>query len=200
MSEIEAEEDEGECGLFSSDASEGENFDEKVRQRSGIDVDDSDANCPSQSAQMKLLRIVEHSLLKEWRFRKDTTLYDVGCKSQIIWDPQPTKTVVLEDEEWVNEWYDLPGEDQNAPQLSAWLLRLQISQPHRAAVFYERLLSDFCGGLDCIFYDERPVLRLRLNKEKFRFASFFHSLTLRRVKSSMPADAVQAIEAYIGRP
>merc|ERR1719414_1943691 len=103
-----------------------------------------------------------------------TTLQKVTSFTQIFWDPDPVNTKVLEDKEWVSEYYELPDEDDNPARCSPWVLRIQLSskvmtdKKLTVREVGERIIRDFCGDLDCIFTDdnaEELVLRIRLLKE-----------------------------------
>lgn len=103
-----------------------------------------------------------------------TTLEKVTSFTQIFWDPDPVNTRVLEDKEWVEEYYELPDEDDNPARCGGWVLRIQLSnkvmtdKKLTVREVGERILRDFLGDLDCIFTDdnaEELVLRIRLLKE-----------------------------------
>uniref|UniRef100_A0A7R9ZZU0 DNA-directed RNA polymerase n=1 Tax=Pyrodinium bahamense TaxID=73915 RepID=A0A7R9ZZU0_9DINO len=103
-----------------------------------------------------------------------TTLQKVTSFTQIFWDPDPVNTRVLEDKEWVSEYYELPDEDDNPARCGAWMLRIQLSnkvmtdKKLTVREVGERIIRDFYGDLDCIFTDdnaEELVLRIRLLKE-----------------------------------
>mmetsp|Transcript_60363 Transcript_60363/g.143851 ORF Transcript_60363/g.143851 Transcript_60363/m.143851 type:complete len:1807 (-) Transcript_60363:125-5545(-) len=104
-----------------------------------------------------------------------TTLEKVTSFTQIFWDPDPVKTRIQEDKEWVAEYYELPDEDENPDRCGPWLLRIQLSnkvmtdKKLTVREVGERIMSDFKGELDCIFTDdnaEELVLRIRLLKEQ----------------------------------
>eukprot|EP00927_Polykrikos_kofoidii_P017508 TRINITY_DN1798_c0_g1_i1.p1 TRINITY_DN1798_c0_g1~~TRINITY_DN1798_c0_g1_i1.p1 ORF type:complete len:1921 (+),score=363.59 TRINITY_DN1798_c0_g1_i1:90-5765(+) len=103
-----------------------------------------------------------------------STLKNVTSFTQIFWDPDPVNTRVLEDKEWVQEYYELPDEDDNPARCGGWVLRIQLSnkvmtdKKLTVREVGERILRDFLGDLDCIFTDdnaEELVLRIRLLKE-----------------------------------
>eukprot|EP00928_Gymnodinium_smaydae_P047443 TRINITY_DN31665_c0_g1_i1.p1 TRINITY_DN31665_c0_g1~~TRINITY_DN31665_c0_g1_i1.p1 ORF type:complete len:1888 (+),score=418.53 TRINITY_DN31665_c0_g1_i1:157-5820(+) len=104
-----------------------------------------------------------------------TTLEKVTSFTQIFWDPDPVNTRVLDDKEWVAEYYELPDEDDNPDRCGPWLLRIQLSnkvmtdKKLTVREVGERIIRDFLGDLDCIFTDdnaEELVLRIRLLKEQ----------------------------------
>lgn len=103
-----------------------------------------------------------------------TTLQKVTSFTQIFWDPDPQNTRVQEDKEWVQEYYELPDEDDNPDRCGAWCLRIQLSnkvmtdKKITVREVGERIQNDFLGDIDCIFTDdnaEELVLRVRLLKE-----------------------------------
>eukprot|EP00929_Paragymnodinium_shiwhaense_P038765 TRINITY_DN20448_c0_g1_i1.p1 TRINITY_DN20448_c0_g1~~TRINITY_DN20448_c0_g1_i1.p1 ORF type:complete len:1833 (+),score=513.23 TRINITY_DN20448_c0_g1_i1:101-5599(+) len=103
-----------------------------------------------------------------------TTLEKVTSFTQIFWDPDPVNTRVLEDREWVSEYYELPDDDDNPARCGAWVLRIQLSnkvmtdKKLTVREVGQRITRDFLGDLDCIFTDdnaEELVLRIRLLKE-----------------------------------
>eukprot|EP00446_Apocalathium_sp_SHHI-4_P036444 CAMPEP_0177312394 /NCGR_PEP_ID=MMETSP0368-20130122/10862_1 /TAXON_ID=447022 ORGANISM="Scrippsiella hangoei-like, Strain SHHI-4" /NCGR_SAMPLE_ID=MMETSP0368 /ASSEMBLY_ACC=CAM_ASM_000363 /LENGTH=1657 /DNA_ID=CAMNT_0018771443 /DNA_START=18 /DNA_END=4992 /DNA_ORIENTATION=+ len=103
-----------------------------------------------------------------------TTLQKVTSFTQIFWDPDPVNTRVKEDQEWVQEYYELPDEEGNPDRLGAWVLRIQLSnkvmtdKKLTVREVGERIQNDFLGDIDCIFTDdnaEELVLRIRLLKE-----------------------------------
>lgn len=103
-----------------------------------------------------------------------TTLEKVTSFTQIFWDPDPEHTRVLEDKEWVAEYYELPDDDENPNRCGPWVLRIQLSnkvmtdKKLTVREVGERIIQDFKSDLDCIFTDdnaEELVLRVRLLKE-----------------------------------
>ena len=50
----------------------------------------------------------------------------VTDNSAIYYDPDPTNTVVREDQDWVSVYYEMP--DFDASRLSPWLLRLELDR------------------------------------------------------------------------
>mmetsp|Transcript_95530 Transcript_95530/g.270214 ORF Transcript_95530/g.270214 Transcript_95530/m.270214 type:complete len:1889 (+) Transcript_95530:67-5733(+) len=104
-----------------------------------------------------------------------TTLEKVTSFTQIFWDPDPVNTRVLDDREWVSEYYELPDDDEDPGRCGPWLLRIQLSnkvmtdKKLTVREVGERIVKDFKGDLDCIFTDdnaEELVLRIRLLKEQ----------------------------------
>mmetsp|Transcript_51028 Transcript_51028/g.119359 ORF Transcript_51028/g.119359 Transcript_51028/m.119359 type:complete len:1818 (+) Transcript_51028:98-5551(+) len=103
-----------------------------------------------------------------------TTLEKVTSFTQIFWDPDPVNTRIMEDKEWVAEYYELPDEEEDPARCGPWLLRIQLSnkvmtdKKLTVREVGERIMHDFESQLDCIFTDDNAedlVLRIRLLKE-----------------------------------
>jgi DNA-directed RNA polymerase II subunit RPB1 len=95
------------------------------------------------------------------------TLRKVTANTSIYYDPIPQETIIEEDQEWVQNYYEMP--DQNV-SVSPWLLRVELDQKK---IFEKSLtmeqISDKISGvfgddLNMIFNDdnaEKLVLRIR---------------------------------------
>lgn len=57
-----------------------------------------------------------------------TTLRKVTANTAIYYDPNPQNTVVAEDQEWVNVYYEMP--DFDVTRISPWLLRVELDRKH----------------------------------------------------------------------
>lgn len=57
-----------------------------------------------------------------------TTLRKVTANTAIYYDPNPQSTVVAEDQEWVNVYYEMP--DFDVSRISPWLLRIELDRKH----------------------------------------------------------------------
>ncbi|XP_015472193.1 DNA-directed RNA polymerase II subunit RPB1-like [Parus major] len=57
-----------------------------------------------------------------------TTLRKVTANTAIYYDPNPQSTVVAEDQEWVNVYYEMP--DFDVSRISPWLLRVELDRKH----------------------------------------------------------------------
>lgn len=57
-----------------------------------------------------------------------TTLRKVTANTAIYYDPNPQSTVVAEDQEWVNVYYEMP--DFDVTRISPWLLRIELDRKH----------------------------------------------------------------------
>lgn len=50
------------------------------------------------------------------------------ANTAIYYDPNPQNTVVAEDQEWVNVYYEMP--DFDVTRISPWLLRVELDRKH----------------------------------------------------------------------
>jgi len=100
-----------------------------------------------------------------------TTLRKVTSNTAIYYDPSPQNTVIREDEEWVNIYYEMPDFDIN--KLSSWLLRIELDRKRMTdkklsmEQISEKITDYFGDDLNCIFNDdnaEKLVLRIRVMK------------------------------------
>ncbi len=55
-----------------------------------------------------------------------TTLRKVTANTAIYYDPDPKNTVIEEDQDWVNIFYEMPDFDPS--RASSWLLRIELDQ------------------------------------------------------------------------
>uniref|UniRef100_A0A669Q9Y2 DNA-directed RNA polymerase subunit n=1 Tax=Phasianus colchicus TaxID=9054 RepID=A0A669Q9Y2_PHACC len=98
-----------------------------------------------------------------------TTLRKVTANTAIYYDPNPQSTVVAEDQEWVNVYYEMP--DFDVSRISPWLLRIELDRKHMTdrkltmEQIAEKINAGFGDDLNCIFNDdnaEKLVLRIRI--------------------------------------
>ncbi|KAL4221062.1 DNA-directed RNA polymerase II subunit RPB1 [Mactra antiquata] len=95
-----------------------------------------------------------------------TTLHKVTVKTAIYYDPDPQNTVIAEDQEWVNVYPEMP--DFDVSNISAWLLRIELDRKRMKdkkltmKQISEKIIAGFGDDLNCIFSDEKLVLRLRI--------------------------------------
>ena len=54
------------------------------------------------------------------------TLRKVTANTAIYYDPDPMNTVITEDQEFVNVYYEMPDFDVN--RISSWLLRIELDR------------------------------------------------------------------------
>lgn len=59
---------------------------------------------------------------------KWTASFQVTANTAIYYDPNPQNTVVAEDQEWVNVYYEMP--DFDVTRISPWLLRIELDRKH----------------------------------------------------------------------
>ncbi|XP_061171699.1 DNA-directed RNA polymerase II subunit RPB1-like [Saccostrea echinata] len=98
-----------------------------------------------------------------------TTLRKVTANTAIYYDPDPQNTVISEDQEWVNVYYEMP--DFDVSKISAWLLRIELDRKRMTdkkltmEQISEKITAGFGDDLNCIFNDdnaEKLVLRIRI--------------------------------------
>ena len=107
-----------------------------------------------------------------------TTLKDISVETRIVYDPNPgvaPYSVIEEDQEFVESYYQLPDEEIRPELLSPWLLRLELNaniMQFKGITFEEiteKIKEEFGDDLVCIHNDEnadKAILRLRLVREK----------------------------------
>jgi DNA-directed RNA polymerase II subunit RPB1 len=98
-----------------------------------------------------------------------TTLRKVTANTAIYYDPEPMNTVISEDQEWVNVYYEMP--DFDVSRISPWLLRIELDRKRMVdkqltmEQIAEKINQGFGDDLNCIFNDdnaEKLVLRIRI--------------------------------------
>eukprot|EP00096_Caligus_rogercresseyi_P015669 TRINITY_DN813_c1_g1_i1.p1 TRINITY_DN813_c1_g1~~TRINITY_DN813_c1_g1_i1.p1 ORF type:complete len:1950 (-),score=566.84 TRINITY_DN813_c1_g1_i1:630-6479(-) len=98
-----------------------------------------------------------------------TTLKKVTANTAIYYDPDPQNTVIAEDQEFVNVYYEMPDFDQS--RISPWLLRIELDRKRMTdkkltmEQISEKINAGFGEDLNCIFNDdnaEKLVLRIRI--------------------------------------
>ncbi|KAG7265939.1 hypothetical protein CRUP_036132 [Coryphaenoides rupestris] len=139
-----------------------------------------------------------------------TTLRKVTANTAIYYDPNPQSTVVTEDQEWVNVYYEMP--DFDVTRISPWLLRIELDRKHMTdrkltmEQIAEKINAGFGDDLNCIFNDdnaEKLVLRIRImNSDENKFQEdeevvdkMDDDVFLRCIESNMLTDmTLQGIE------
>lgn len=106
-----------------------------------------------------------------------TTLRKVTAGTAIYYDPDPQNTVISEDQEFVNVYYEMP--DFDPTRISPWLLRLELDRKRMTdkkltmEQIAEKISATFGDDLMTIFNDdnaEKLVLRIRLmNSEEQKY-------------------------------
>jgi DNA-directed RNA polymerase II subunit RPB1 len=98
-----------------------------------------------------------------------TTLRKVTSNTAIYYDPDPQNTVISEDQEWVNIYYEMP--DFDITKLSPWMLRIELDRKRMTdkklsmEQISEQITNYFGEDLNCIFNDdnaEKLILRIRV--------------------------------------
>ena len=100
---------------------------------------------------------------------ENTTLRKVTANTAIYYDPDPQNTVVEEDQDFVNVYYEMPDFDPS--RISPWLLRLELDRKRMTDSkltmenIADKINQGFGDDLNCIFNDdnaEKLVLRIRI--------------------------------------
>ncbi|XP_067948896.1 DNA-directed RNA polymerase II subunit RPB1-like [Watersipora subatra] len=98
-----------------------------------------------------------------------TTLRKVTANTAIYYDPDPENTVISEDQEFVNVYYEMP--DFDVAKISPWLLRIELDRKRMTdkkltmEQIAEKITAGFGEDLNVIFNDdnaEKLVLRIRI--------------------------------------
>lgn len=98
-----------------------------------------------------------------------TTLRKVAANTAIYYDPDPQNTVIQEDQEFVNVYYEMP--DFDTSRISPWLLRIVMDRKRMTDKklsmenIAEKIQQGFGDDLLCIFNDdnaENLVMRIRI--------------------------------------
>ncbi|KAG4071920.1 hypothetical protein HA402_006081 [Bradysia odoriphaga] len=117
------------------------------------------SSCDAERAKDVLCRL-EHA-----------TLRSVVANTAIYYDPDIYRTVVVEDQEFINMYNSMP--DFDPARLSPWLLRMELDRKKMTdknltlEQIAEKIDSGFGQDLNCIFNDdnaEKLVLRIRIVK------------------------------------
>lgn len=141
-----------------------------------------------------------------------TTLRKVTANTAIYYDPDPQRTVIAEDQEFVNVYYEMP--DFDPTRISPWLLRIELDRKRMTdkkltmEQIAEKINAGFGDDLNCIFNDDNAdklVLRIRImNGEDNKFQDseedtvdkMEDDMFLRCIEANMLSDmTLQGIEA-----
>ncbi|KAJ2500491.1 DNA-directed RNA polymerase II core subunit rpo21, partial [Coemansia sp. RSA 2049] len=102
-----------------------------------------------------------------------TTLGNVTAATEIWYDPDVTDTIIDEDREFVQMFYEIPDPRYPVEATSPWLLRLELNRnkviDKKLSVneIVEKILAEFKGNLLCFGSDdnaEKMVIRCRVIK------------------------------------
>eukprot|EP00890_Picochlorum_soloecismus_P003544 jgi/Picsp_1/4190/NSC_01699-R1_protein len=100
-----------------------------------------------------------------------TTLRRVTHATEIYYDPDPRTTVIEEDKEWVESFYDLNEGEVDLNTLYPWLLRIHLASDMMVdkklllSEVAEKISSMYADELHCLFNDdnaEKLILRIRV--------------------------------------
>ncbi|KAM7302594.1 DNA-directed RNA polymerase II subunit RPB1-like [Ixodes scapularis] len=140
-----------------------------------------------------------------------TTLRKVTANTAIYYDPDPQNTVIAEDQEFVNVYYEMP--DFDPTRISTWLLRVELDRKRMTdkkltmEQIAEKINAGFGDDLNCIFNDdnaEKLVLRIRImnndgskyQDEEEQVDKMEDDVFLRCIEANMLSDmTLQGIEA-----
>ncbi|XP_012276630.1 DNA-directed RNA polymerase II subunit RPB1 [Orussus abietinus] len=141
-----------------------------------------------------------------------TNLRKVTANTAIYYDPDPQNTVIAEDQEFVNVYYEMP--DFDPTKISPWLLRIELDRKRMTdkkltmEQIAEKINAGFGDDLNCIFNDdnaEKLVLRIRImNSDENKFQDseeetvdkMEDDMFLRCIEANMLSDmTLQGIEA-----
>jgi len=98
-----------------------------------------------------------------------TTLRKVTANTAIYYDPDPQNTVITEDQDFVNVYYEMPDFDPS--RISPWLLRVELDRKRMTdskltmEQIADKISQGFGDDLNCIFNDDNAlklVLRIRI--------------------------------------
>lgn len=93
----------------------------------------------------------------------------VTANTAIYYDPDPKNTIIEEDQEWVNIFYEMP--DFDPTRASPWLLRIELDRKRMTdkklsmEEVAEKIRLAFGDDLHCIYTDdnnEKLVVRIRI--------------------------------------
>ena len=127
-----------------------------------------------------------------------TTLRKVTANTAIYYDPDPQNTVVAEDQDFVNVYYEMP--DFDVTRISPWLLRIELDRKRMTdkkltmEQISEKINLGFGDDLNCIFNDdnaEKLVLRIRImNNDDAKFQDVSYKQTWSKDISKLVIDEV----------
>ncbi|KAI1719686.1 RNA polymerase rpb1, domain 1 domain-containing protein [Ditylenchus destructor] len=147
-----------------------------------------------------------------------TTLRKVTANTAIYYDPDPKNTVIEEDQEWVQIFYEMPDFDPS--HASPWLLRLELDRKRMTdkkltmETIAEKIHQGFGNDLQVIYTDDNAdklVFHLRLSNPSIdkdneeQIDKMEDDVFLRCIESNMLSDlTLQGIESiskvYMHKP
>ncbi|EFX79678.1 hypothetical protein DAPPUDRAFT_304478 [Daphnia pulex] len=139
-----------------------------------------------------------------------TTLRKVTANTAIYYDPDPLNTVILEDQDFVNFYYEMG--DFDPTRISPWLLRIELDRKRMTdkrltmEQIAEKVYTMFGNAVKCMFSDdnaEKLVLRIQIlsvddvnEEEEQQVAHMEDDVFLRCIEVNMLSDmTLQGIES-----
>ncbi|XP_033334567.2 DNA-directed RNA polymerase II subunit RPB1 [Megalopta genalis] len=128
-----------------------------------------------------------------------TTLRKVTANTAIYYDPDPQNTVIAEDQEFVNVYYEMP--DFDPTKISPWLLRIELDRKRMTdkkltmEQIAEKINAGFGDDLNCIFNDdnaEKLVLRIRIMNSDDKFTGDTEEETVDKMEDDMFLRCIEA--------
>ncbi|XP_077241839.1 DNA-directed RNA polymerase II subunit RPB1-like isoform X2 [Tasmannia lanceolata] len=100
-----------------------------------------------------------------------TTLRSVTQATEVWYDPDPMSTIIEEDADFVQSYYEMPDEEVDHERISPWLLRIELNREMMVdkrltmADIAEKINHEFDDDLTCIVTDDNAdklILRIRI--------------------------------------
>ncbi|EZG44157.1 DNA-directed RNA polymerase RPB1 subunit [Gregarina niphandrodes] len=131
---------------------------------------------PSLTVYLKDPAARDSALAKEVQSKLEySTLEKVVAALQVVYDPDPLNTVVARDRDWVTDFYEFPGEEeQDLSKLGRWTLRVQllerlITEGLTMREIGKKIQQEYKSDeLDVIWTDdnnEELILRIRIKQQ-----------------------------------
>ncbi|CAD6260248.1 unnamed protein product [Miscanthus lutarioriparius] len=104
-----------------------------------------------------------------------TTLRSVTHATEVWYDPDLMGTIIEEDLEFVQSYYEMPDEDIDLDKISPWLLRIELNREMMVdkklsmADITDKINHEFDDELSCIFSDDNAdklILHLRIRNDE----------------------------------
>ncbi|OMJ92206.1 hypothetical protein SteCoe_5081 [Stentor coeruleus] len=104
-----------------------------------------------------------------------TTLGNVTEACEIYYDPDPVRTIIEEDAELVENYFEMPDEGIEIDKMSPWLLRIELNKIAMIDKnitmhdIHDKITQEYPNELHCIYSDdndEKLILRLRIMNDE----------------------------------
>ena len=104
-----------------------------------------------------------------------TTLGAVTETCAVYYDPDPVRTIIEEDSELVESYFEMPDEGIQIDKMSQWLLRIElnkiamIDKNITMQDIHEKITQEYPNELHCIYSDdndEKLILRIRIMNDE----------------------------------